>query len=155
MKRLVLFALVFTVSWPVLAADTITTGTLRLRTTVTVFPGLAVETFSFLSNASGVITATLENIRGTIRRVSIKPDDDPLEPTDLFDMTLTDDMDVDVLTDSGANLTSGTTTTFAPKIADGHTSVSMTTFGDLDLAVSNAGASKGMILRLYLDPEFR
>ena len=153
MKRLVLFALVSMFAWPALAADTVTTGTMT-RVTVDIFPGMVIETLTIASNASGVVTATIEGIRGTIKRISIMPTADPYEPTDQFDLTLTDSLNVDVMTAKGADLTSGSTTTFTPFSGDGTSTTPLVTYGDLTLAAANAGVSKRFTIRLFIKPEF-
>lgn len=153
MKKIALFSIVF-LFWLSgslsFAADTVTSGT--LTKTITDRAGMKIVELDWLSDASGNVTATLENINGTIRRVTTNPDDGSTSPTANYDMTLKDQDEFDVLIAQGANLSQSATASVACQIRDANTTTDqpICTFGDLDLAITNAGNAKGGIIRIYL-----
>lgn len=108
-------------------------------------------TLDWLSDASGDATVTTVYISGIILKVVFIPDAAGTQPSDLYDVTLKDDNEVDILQGAGANLSNSTTTEVSPFIADQDASNVMPNAIDdkLDLAVSNAGNAKGGKLIIY------
>ena len=136
-------------------ADTVTSGTLTHEVDVTQY-NTRVDTLDWLSDASGNVVATLTGVRGTIKRIVINPDDGATSPTASYDMTLTDQDGVDLLGGLGANVSASATTDFPSVTTDSasSTTVPRPTVGDLDLAITNAGAANGGIVRVFLRREY-
>ena len=82
---------------------------------------------------------------GLLERVVFIPDAAGTQPSNLYDVTITDDNSVDVLAGLGADLSNSATV--VKTHANGLTAVAGS---KLTLNVSNAGLSKGGIVILYL-----
>ena len=101
--------------------------------------------FTWTSSAGGAADgATTLTYDGGIQRIVTVPDGGGTQPTDLYDITLLDGNSVDVLVANGANR-SNTTTEQVPGSALGITVASA-----LTLHVTNAGASKGGVVYVYI-----
>lgn len=111
---------------------------------------------AWVSDASGNVngTPTTAAIRGTILKVEFKPDTGGTQPTNAYDVTLTDTAGVDVLAGQGANLSNSTATAVVPGVpfTDGTTTaVAPCVVAEaLTLNVSNAGNAKGGQVILYV-----
>ena len=103
-------------------------------------------TFDWTSNASGAASgSTTEYYSGVVYRVVFIPDSGATQPTDLYDVTLTDDDSVDILDGAGGDLSNSTTDQL-----QGLVGVSAVANSKLTLTVSNAGNSKGGTVVIYL-----
>lgn len=117
---------------PVLAVGTLTAAATDAGEGVTLY------TLSWTSTAGGAVSGNAFAVkRGHILQVKFVPGSGGTQPTDLYDITLTDEQSVDLLNAQGSNLSNATGLylQFDPPLwhdAD----------NDLDLVVANAGASK-------------
>ena len=113
--------------------------------------------WDWTSNATGnVITKSDDPIAGTLLRVTTNPG--ATAPTDDYDITVTDEDDVDIAMGLLANRDTANTETVYPVAAvtvqGGATAyINLpSTFNDkLELNVTNAGASKNGKIRLYFE----
>lgn len=116
-------------------------------------PAIQKYSLAWTSDASGDATVTTERLFGTLIGVAFIPSGSAA-PTANYDVTLTDDNGVDVLSGQGANLSNATATRVVPGVPfkDGTTtSIAPVVINDtLDLAVANAGNAKGGTVVLYL-----
>lgn len=100
--------------------------------------GVTLYTVSWTSTAGGAVSGNAFPVKsGLILQVKFMPGSGGTQPTDLYDITLSDEQSVDVLNAQGSNLSNATGLylQFDPPLwHDGD--------NDLDLVVSNAGASK-------------
>jgi hypothetical protein len=95
--------------------------------------------FTWTSSAGGAADATsTESYTGEVVRAVHVPDAGGTQPTDLFDVVVTDSDGADVLGGTGANLSNAATTNKVA--ANGLGAVVNST---LTLAVTNAGSAKG------------
>lgn len=95
------------------------------------------------TTGTGAVTASITGLYGVLNRIVIVPDDEPTSaPTNLYDVSLTDVDGVDLLDGMGANLSSVTLTTI------GTTWTYPMVFGNLNLGITNAGNSRGLV-RVY------
>lgn len=102
--------------------------------------------FDWLSTAAGAADATTTYAYdGLLERVVFDPDGGATQPSDQYDVTLTDPDGNDVLAGLGANLTNAATV--VKTHADGLTAVSGQT---LTLNVTNGGNAKGGLVIVYL-----
>lgn len=121
---------------------------------IDVFAGMQVITIAGTSGA-GSLTAVLSGVRGIVRRITIAPTlTGGVTPTTLFDMTLTDPLGADILKGKGADLIVTGPTDIATFVGDGTFAAPIATYGDLTLAVTNAGTSKQFQIRLFVSTEF-
>ena len=88
---------------------------------------------------------TTKAFDGLLERVAFIPDGGGTQPTDNYDITITDADGVDVLAGLGANLSNAATV--VKTHANGLTAVAGST---LTLNVTNAGSAKGGIVIVYL-----
>lgn len=112
------------------------------------------HTFEWLSDASGNATVPSELVVcGQIERVVFIPSPS-VPPTALYDVTLTDEQGLDVLSGQGANLSASASLSVIPgtPLKDGTTTSTVPTVvgGILTLNVSNAGDSKGGTVVVYV-----
>lgn len=102
--------------------------------------------WDWLSTDLGVVTSqTTKAFDGVIERAVFIPDAAATQPTNLYDVTITDSDGVDVLAGLGADLSNAATV--VKKHSDGLTAVAGSL---LTLNVSNAGDAKGGIVILLL-----
>jgi hypothetical protein len=111
-------------------------------------------TADWTASSSGVVPSLdSETVSGEILRAVFNPDSGATAPTNNYDVTLTDADGIDILAGQGANQSSGTVASIVPAetMLTGNTSgaAPFAVNGPLTLAVANAGASNGGILRLY------
>jgi len=121
-------------------------GTVTLTETPKAFRGLNRIELDWLSDGSGDVSGTTQNIAGYLLRVSFIPDSGGTQPSDLYDVELQDGDDIDLLNGAGANLSQSTATTLAPTIAGDSLPVVL---GEIELVVSNAGAANGGTVVIY------
>ncbi len=112
-------------------------------------------TVDWESDSSGDFTETLERIRGMILRVGFLPDAGGTQPTDLYDLTLTDKDGFDCLKGQGANLGNAADTETCPgqTVTDGTNTniIPVMVDGDLTLVGANCGDTKGGVVVIYID----
>lgn len=102
--------------------------------------------FDWLSSAAGAADQATANVYdGVLERVEFIPDGGGTQPTDQYDVTLTDANSVDVLAGLGANLSNAAAVTKTH--ANGLTAVAGS---KLTLNVTNAGNAKGGVVIVYL-----
>ena len=102
--------------------------------------------WDWLSATGGAVTsATTKTYDGLLERVVFDPDPAPTQPTNLYDVTITDPDGNDVLAGLGADLSNAATV--VKTHADGLTAVSGQI---LTLNVSGAGNEFGGIVIVYL-----
>jgi len=112
-------------------------------------------TFAWTSTAGGAAGDTsLFKVSGEILKVQFIPGTSSNQPTDLYDVTITDENSVDILAGQGANLSNSANSQVIPGIPlkDGTTtSVGLMTVDDyLTLSVTNAGNAKsGTVIVFY------
>ena len=117
-----------------------------VTTTEITYPRIKKVTFTWTSSAGGAADATTTHTyTGEVVRAVQVPDGGGTQPTDLYDVTVTDSDGADVLHGTGANLSNAAVTNAAPK--DGLGAVVNST---LTLAVTNAGNATGGVTILYL-----
>lgn len=108
---------------------------------------------AWTSSTAGAASATVE-LNGTLLAVVFKPDSGGTQPTDAYDITVTDTQGIDILSGLGANLSNSTATKKCPLIAatDGTTTTAVphALSGSHTLTVSNAGSAKGGTVVFYL-----
>jgi hypothetical protein len=106
------------------------------------------------SSAGGSATVVTDKLNGILLAVEPVPGTGTSQPTNLYDVTLTDEAGVDVLAGQGANLSNAAPSVFCPgvPITDGtSTSTLPRPISDvLTLNVSNAGNAKSGSVWLYL-----
>jgi hypothetical protein len=108
---------------------------------------------AWTSSAGGAVSgiATAEKLSGELLRVAFIPGAAGVQPTDAYDVTLTDDDGFDVLGGKGANLSNATASSICPLVGDGTTTVRPFAIdGNLNLVVANAGAAKAGTVKLYI-----
>jgi hypothetical protein len=118
--------------------------------------GVAVYRIDWTSSAGGAVTATIPEIVGTITRVTFNPDAGAAAPSDNYDVTLSDADGFDVLGANGANLDEANTTSVAGFVTNAGSPTGyelITVCGALDLAITNAGDSKGGQIAIYVKRE--
>jgi len=107
---------------------------------------VSVTTWSFTSNGSGIASEQTVKIAGIPKRAVTIPDG-VAPPTASWDLTIKDEDGVDVLCGNGADRDAGGTGAVEQVFpCPGTVSVN----SKLTFAVSNAGASKKAIVRLYI-----
>ena len=106
-------------------------------------------TFTWVSDALGAADGYTNQVRGTIERVTFNPDD-VSTPTDNYDVTLLDIDGIDVLNGTGANRDTANSEGTVTTEGDGTTYLPFSVVGRLTLYVTNAGATKSGVVRVYL-----
>jgi hypothetical protein len=122
------------------------------------FKGLEVWTLDWTSDANGNVVANIEQMTGTIMRAVTNPEDGATSPTANYDITLSDSDGIDLLTGLAANRSATDNENICPlftqTIADSASTNVLQSVpvvaGDVDLAITNAGAARGGILKVYL-----
>lgn len=102
---------------------------------------------AWTSTAGGAVSANaFATIGGYIVRVTVVPGSGGSAPTDLYDATLVDADNIDVLDATGANLAAatGVTFNFDPPLF-------LPSGGTLDLVIANAGNAKTGRVDIYID----
>lgn len=115
--------------------------------------GINKMVIDWLSDTAGAATITTDPIRGLIHRVVFIPDSGATQPTNLYDVTLKDENEVDVLQAGGANLANNATTSVIPLTDNnaGTDAFHIAVCDNLDLAVSNAGSENGGQIIIYYE----
>ena len=135
---------------------TATSGSLTMTKTTNEYlsspPTYELITLVWTSDASGNATVTVPNVIGEIRRIVTNPSDGATSPTADYDVTLKDADAVDVMVGQGANLSQSANKSFYGVTTDAISSqyIPITVYGDLSLAVTNAGNAKKGTIKLYL-----
>ncbi len=115
----------------------------------------ALYTLAWTCTAGGAVSsATSIPVVGKIERVVFVPGTSGNQPTNLYDVTLTDTGGADVLAGQGADLSNTSTTTVCPCVlmTDGtHTGANPFVVAEaLTLTVANAGNAKSGTIYLYV-----
>lgn len=109
---------------------------------------------AWTSDSGGNATVATSAVTGTIRRVTFVPGTAGSQPTNAYDVTLTDEHGLDVLAGQGANLSNAANAHVAPGVPlkDGTTTsvVQPAVDGLLTLNVTNAGNAKSGTVVVYL-----
>ena len=112
--------------------------------------GLTKYSIAWLSDASGDVSANTFGVKaGEIIQVGYIPDSGGTQPTDLYDVTMTDENGVDVLTGTGANLSNATSTVAVPAVSTYFRRTLEA--GDLTPVVAAAGNAKGGTIVLLVN----
>jgi hypothetical protein len=138
LARVVVLLLALAISTPPLMAA----GTVDV--TQTGLEDLNRYSFAWTSTAGGAVSGNPVIIaRGYIVHAKLIPGAGGTQPTDLYDALLTDDNGVDLLIGAGANLSNVNSKViqYNPRLYND---------GNLDLVISNAGASKTGTFILYV-----
>lgn len=104
----------------------------------------AIDKYSiaWVSDASGNVSANTFAVEaGEIVQVGYIPDGGGTQPSDLYDVTMTDAQSIDVLTGTGANLSNATSTVAVPVVSTYFRRTLQA--GNLTPTVANAGNAKG------------
>lgn len=153
-KALIGFLFLFA---PLAVADTVTYSATATTGTATVTMAFspnwtsgdkgatAVYTITCVSSTLGNVTIALPPIDGVLARVVTNPGS--TAPTDNWDFVLTDVDGLDVCGGGGANRDTANTEQFAPLIS---TYAPTVISGVHTLAVTNAGDSKTLVIKLYV-----
>lgn len=120
--------------------------------------GVTEYTIAWTSSAGGAVSgATFDCKAGTIIKVIFVPDSGGTQPTDLYDVTMTDENSVNVFDDGagtsvGANLSNSAASVKVPFIGGGTVTYIRRYFhgGQLTPVVANAGAAKGGTIIMYV-----
>lgn len=104
------------------------------------------------SNPSGSATVAVPNVFGTINRIATVPGTGASQPTDQYDLTLTDEHGIDVMAAKGANQSATASGSFIGTIPgpSGFSEFPFTVRGGLTLNVTNAGVSKSGTVYVYI-----
>jgi hypothetical protein len=106
-------------------------------------------TMDWLSDASGDVDVdAIPMVQGEIIRVSYYPDAGGTQPSDNYDLTMTNSYGVDILTGTGSNLSQTTDTWVVPALSTYFPVV--VEAGSYDLVIANAGNAKGGIVEVLL-----
>ena len=120
-----------------------------ITTTVSKKNSLVKYKMDWLSDASGDVDVDdIPMIQGEIQSVHYFPDAGGTQPSDNYDLTMTDSYGVDILTGTGANL-SQTTDTYAVPALSTYFKVVIEA-GSYDLVIANAGNAKGGIVEVIV-----
>lgn len=124
-------------------AGSITVTTSRLSNAV------AKYSIAWVSDASGDVSANTFAVKsGELLQVRYVPDSGGTQPTDLYDVTMTDANSVDVLSGTGANLSNATSTTVVPAVSTYFRRTLEA--GNLTPVVAAAGNAKGGTITLLV-----
>ena len=120
-----------------------------ITTTVSKKNSLVKYKMDWLADASGDVDVdAIPMIQGEIQSVHYFPDAGGTQPSDNYDLTMTDSYGVDILTGTGANL-SQTTDTYAVPALSTYFKVVIEA-GSYDLVIANAGNAKGGIVEVIV-----
>lgn len=138
MRRTLLTVLAVLVAAATYGAGTVTTTEAR-------HAALKRIKFAWVSSAGGAADATTVNsFCGKVELLATIPDGGGTQPTDLYDLTVTDVDGIDVLAGAGANRSNASTQTVVSS------SLGAVCYSTLTLAITNAGNAKGGTVVLYL-----
>lgn len=105
---------------------------------------------AWLSDASGDVSANTFAVGyGTLVQVRFIPDSGGTQPTDAYDMTITDANGVDILSGGGSNLSNATSTTAVPAVSTYFRRTLEA--GNLTPVVAAAGNAKGGTVTLLIE----
>ena len=122
-----------------------TSGTLTLSSRHFQGSNIVRHSMTWVSDSAGAVTVTIPQITGEILRVVTNPG--ATAPTDNYDVVLNDEDGLDTLAAGGANRDTLNTEHFTPFVS---TTQKISVAGDLSLLITNAGATKGGALILYV-----
>lgn len=116
---------------------------------------IELRTWTWTSDASGNVSGlSTHAIRGLLVNVSFQPGTGGAQPTDGYNVAITDNAGVDILNGKGASLSQTTATRIVPALTmtDGTTpSIGpVLLYDDVSLNVSGAGNAKSGTVRLYI-----
>ena len=123
-----------------MAGTTVLTQDYKSRT-------VKVYSIAWTSTAGGAVSGnSFSTVGGYLVRVTVVPGSGGSAPTDLYDATLVDADNIDVLNATGANLAqaTGATFNFDPPLF-------VPRAGTLDLVIANAGNAKTGRVDIYID----
>ena len=102
------------------------------------------------SDASGDASATVD-VNGVVRRVINIPDTDSSQPTDLYDITITDAFSVQLYQD--LSVSNSANSHAIPTLAGtaGNTEYQLSVVGELTITGANMGDSKGAKVVLLIE----
>lgn len=104
---------------------------------------------AWLSDASGAVSGNTFAVHaGELLQVRYVPDGGGTQPSDLYDMTMTDANSIDVLTGTGANLSNATSTVAVPAVSTYFKRILEA--GNLTPVLANAGNAKGGTVTLLV-----
>jgi hypothetical protein len=104
-------------------------------------------------DASGNVSGTTFDLgRGTIMQAKFAPGSAGVQPTDQYDVTITDADGADILDGFGANLSNATAKSFPNQSGGGEGAAALAFFpgGTVTPVVANAGNAKSGTITLYL-----
>ena len=109
------------------------------------------------ASASGIVSGeNTGTINGRIERVVIIPDIGTTQPDNLYDLTLDDADDVDLLAGQGANLANNATQSVCggEDLVSGSSTgaIPFVVNGPITVEITNAGSENGGTIRLYVRP---
>ena len=108
--------------------------------------------YSWTSNTSGQVTATLAELEGTIVRCVVNPADGASSPTASYDALINDVDGNDILGGQGANLSQSTNKNTVLTVTDGTTARPITVYGNHTLLITSAGSAKSGLIRFFIRP---
>lgn len=124
-------------------------GTVTVTSTVLSDIHTVKYNLAWLSDASGAVSGNASTLTaGYLVQIKFIPDPGGTAPTALYDIVLNDNNGVDFLAGAGANLSATVSTIIRPSAPLLYDATST-----LDLVVSNAGVSKGGIVRLWFQQQ--
>lgn len=117
--------------------------------------GYTKYTIVWTSTSGGAVSGNPVSVRrGYLAKVKFIPAAGGTQPTDLYDVTVTDTDGVDVLNGCGANLSNAAAAAFVPLFGDGTNKSQRILLedGDLTPVVANAGNAKSGTIILIIGP---
>lgn len=117
--------------------------------------GMTKYAIAWLSTAGGAVSANAVAVkRGRLHRVKFVPGAGGVQPTDAYDVTVTDADSVDVLHGLGANLSNATAKIVPQLDGSGGTpnTLGFLEGGDLTPVIANAGNAKTGTIELIVGP---
>jgi len=156
MKFLIGALLAFALVAPA-SALTVTSGTVTVTVTGA-YTGralpdeLKVVAYSWTSDASGQVTATLSEIEGEIVRLVVNPADGASSPTANYDAVCNDVDGNDILGGQGANLSQSANLNTTLHVTNGTLPLAIVVYGNHTLLITNAGNTQSGLIRFYVRP---
>lgn len=128
--------------------SSITTGTVSVER-ISSRDSMVSYVVEWVASHNGAVVASPLTVFGVLRGVTIKSDAGTSAPTTSYDMTLLDDMGLDIAQGVGIDIdASATTGTIA---VDAATSLTVPVVGRLDLMINNAGDNARGWIELVFD----